>query len=188
MKEITVWAIISAILLVLFTASVTVSIMKKKLWLFITSLAILFVFMGALLITGYKIMGTSLKHISLFKKERTGKEIYTALLGQPKTECVAIISFHDQLIPRIDNAIYLHFETCPTELRRITALQNYRIEKRSTKGWVANEPSPQNNWFNPATLGDSVLVYEHVDEDKDDGQIMYVSTDSTKVFYKDMAD
>src|SRR5690606_39355592 len=50
---------------------------------------------------------------------RTGDEIYDALFDKRQTDCIKILNFQDQVVPKIDYAIWLHFETCPDELKRI---------------------------------------------------------------------
>ena len=70
-------------------------------------------------------------------KPRTGDEIYSALFGKTNNSCLKVLNQQDQIVPKIDYAIWLHFKTCPNELNRILQLHNFKTEKQASKDWHA---------------------------------------------------
>jgi hypothetical protein len=121
--------------------------------------------------------------VTTILKPRTGNEIYFALFGKTESKCLKVLNHQDQVIPKIDYAIQLHFETCPNELKRILKLYDFRTEIHSTKDWKTNE-----DWFKPETLGDSILVFTYKKDQYGNGQTIYSSLDSTKAFCIDILD
>ncbi len=89
----------------------------------------------------------------------TGDDIYDALFEQRQTNCVKILNYQDHLLPKIDCAIWLHFETCPNEFKRMINLHKFKTEIVSTKGWHSEDVLANESWFKPASLGDSMLVF-----------------------------
>src|SRR5687768_10299553 len=57
-------------------------------------------------------------------KQRTGIEMYKALLGAPVCE-LQVLNQKDQMLPRIDCCIWLEFSTCSAEIKRVISLQPY---------------------------------------------------------------
>ena len=94
----------------------------------------------------------------------------------------------DQVIPKIDYAIWLSFETCPEELTRILKLHPFDIKRESTAGWNTAQPAANDHWFKPESLGDSINVFTYKIDEAGNGQTLYVSLDSTKVFCRDVWD
>jgi hypothetical protein len=122
-------------------------------------------------------------------RSRTGEEIYEALFGKQKTNCVSILNYQDQIIPKIDYAIWLQFETCPEELKRILSKHEFSGSKVSTDKWNGKAPYGETiKWFNPKTLGDSIMVYEYSSDDRRNIQTIWANLDSTKVFVRDIFD
>jgi hypothetical protein len=122
-------------------------------------------------------------------KPRTGIEIYSALFGKPESNCVKVLNYQDQIIPRMDFAIILQLQTCPTEFKRILSRREFRLEKLPTKNWSEDVPLGVHlDWFKPKALGDTILVFEHASEDGRNIQTFWASLDSTTVFYRDIAD
>ena len=120
---------------------------------------------------------------------RTGQEIYNALYGQDESGCVRVTESVDQVIPRIDPAIWLKFETCPTELKRILSQHTYYFNKVETTSWNESIPyGDTKDWVNPQTMGDTVLVFEYASENRRNIQTLWASGDSTKVLARDMLD
>jgi hypothetical protein len=101
---------------------------------------------------------------------------------------VKVLNSQDQVIPKIDYAIWLYFETCPKELNRILNLHSFSSETISTKGLEIDGPSANEKWFEPASLGDSILVFTYKKDHYGNGQTIYSSVDSTKVFCIDVLD
>ncbi len=139
--------------------------------------------------TGYKIVSKTYNKVADTFKMRTGNEIYDALFGKRKTNCVKILNFQDQVVPKIDYAIWLHSETCPSELKRILSKHDYNSEKLSTNNWNGKIPLGETlDWFNPKTLGDTIMVYEYSTNDSRNVQTIWINIDSTEVFVRDIFD
>lgn len=115
--------------------------------------------------------------------KRTGMEMYTAVLGNPETNCVTVINSQDAYIPRIDCCIWLEFTTCPKELTRIIA----KNELKPTNGMPDYSPRP--NWFVPENLGaDYYTRRKYNPDDPNHDLILFFSKDSTRAYYCDMAE
>ncbi len=120
---------------------------------------------------------------------RTGMQIYTALLGKPEYDCVKVINQQDQVIPKIDYAIWLYFETCPKELSRVLARHSYTVKPYFLTHTHSDDTSSYVNWFQPDLLqGDSARIFEWRSEDQRNISTLYVSWDSTKVYCQDILD
>ena len=95
--------------------------------------------------TGYQFVTKSYKKVADILKPRTDDEIYNALFGKRKFDCVNVLNKQDQVIPKIDYAIWLQFETCPEELKRILSQHEFTSEKISTSGLEVDGPSANEN-------------------------------------------
>lgn len=119
---------------------------------------------------------------------RNGDEIYNALFGKQDSECVTVLNYQDQIVPKIDYAILLHCETCPNELDRILNLHEFSSDTVSTEEWNSTGSNASQHWFNPALLGDFVLVFTYLKDEYGNAQYIYSSLDSSEVFVKDILD
>ncbi len=178
-------ALFSGLSFVLLIVILILGFIKKSKPLKLAALFLLAVFICSTAFTCFMIV----KKITAGFKSRTGDEIYEALFGKRETDCVEILHHQDQVIPKIDDAIWLHFETCPEELKRVLSRHKYRAEKLSTDKW--SEKIPHNEalkWFTPTLLGDTIMVYEYVSDDYRNIQTIWTTLDSTKVFVRDIFD
>ena len=99
------------------------------------------------------------------------------------------MNYQDQVVPKIDYAIWLHFKTCPKELKRILSKHDFNNEKLPTDNWNGKIPLGKTlEWFNPTTLGDTILVYEFSTDDSRNIQTIWTNLDSTEVFVRDILD
>ncbi|POS00544.1 hypothetical protein Q361_1682 [Flavobacterium croceum DSM 17960] len=188
MKELIILTVISGLAFLLFLVTLILGLTKKNKKLKLTSLLLFFAFIGLTAWTGFKFVSKTYNKVTETLRPRTGDEIYDALFDKRKTDCIKILNFQDQVVPKIDYAIWLHFETCPDELKRILSLHDFKTEIVSTKGWNTDGPLANENWFKPETLGDSILVFTYNKDEYGNGQYIYSSIDSTKVFLKDILD
>jgi hypothetical protein len=119
---------------------------------------------------------------------RSGAEIYQGLFGRG-IACTQVIESQDQVVPRIDIAIWLHFKTCPSEFRRLLARHPFSAKKQATVRWQQDILGAEGDkWFRPQAMGDTILVYKYATEDNRNIQTFWVSRDSTEVFYRDILD
>lgn len=189
MKEIVVLAVITGLIFLTTVLTLVFGFIRKSRKLKLISLIAFFGFLSLAGWTGYKFVTKSYKKVADTLKPRTGDEIYDALFDKRKYDCVKVLNHQDQVVPKIDYAIWLHFETCPSELKRILARHKFTSDKLTTKGWDGRIPYGETiDWFNPTTLGDTIMVHEYSTNDSRNIQTMWVSLDSTKVFCRDIAD
>jgi hypothetical protein len=188
MKEIIIWSILSGTLFISFLALLLIGIFRKNRVKIISSLFILFIALGTSFWTAYMAVNKSYFKVAETLKPRTGEEIYSSLFGKSESDCVKILKYQDQIVPKIDYAIWLEFETCPKEMKRILNQHNFIASKVAKTEVEQNGPSENNQWFKPQTLGDSLLVFVYKKDDFGNGQTIYSSLDSTHVFCIDVLD
>ena len=169
---------------VLFVASVPVLIyaaVKKKRHLVGICVGILVLAGIGGLVSGVLFAKASYREVQEVLKPRTGKEIYVALFGKPQPDCVEVVKHRDQTVPMIDSDILLEAKTCPQEVQRIFGQFGYDVVKSSTGPAV----SDSSVWVNLSAFGDSVWVWTHFD-DYGNGREVYISTDSTRMYCRDV--
>jgi hypothetical protein len=137
----------------------------------------------------YRTFSNSYRHVAEAVRPRRGAEIYQALFGQSPVACTRVLAAQNQVVPRIDDAIWLHFTTCPGEFKRLVTRYPFDGGKEPTAQWLEQIPGAQNiSWFRPQAMGDTILVYEYATERSRNIQTFWASRDSTEVFYRDIAD
>ena len=188
MKELIIWTIFSGLLFISFISFLIIGIIRKNKRFIIASIAILLVTVVTGFYTGYKLVTKSYKKVTTALKPRTGNEIYISLFGKPESDCLSILNSQDQVIPKIDYAIWLHFKTCPNELKRILSKHNFVSEKISTKYLYTSAPSENENWFKPELLGDTILIYKYSKDQNGNGQTIYSNLNQTEVYCIDVLD
>lgn len=189
MKEVIILTIVSGLVFLTFLATLILGFTKKNKKLKLISLIVFFAFIVSAGWTGYKVVSKTYNKVADTFKMRTGDEIYDALFDKRKTDCVKILNYQDQVVPKIDYAIWLHFKTCPKELERILSKHNFNSEKLSTDNWNGKIPLGETlNWFNPTNLGDTIMVYEYSTNDSRNIQTIWTNLDSTEVFVRDILD
>jgi hypothetical protein len=189
MKTIIILTILTIILFGGFLISLITGLIKKRKRLIIASVFIFIIFIGLGGWTGLTITKKSINKVKETLKPRTGKEIYVALFGEPTYDCVKVINKQDQEFPVIDYAIWLHFETCPIELKRILSQHDYSNGIELTNDWNEGIPLAENiDWFNPKSIGDTILVFEYSTNNSRNIQTLWTSIDSTIVYCRDIND
>ena len=188
MKELIIWTLLMAKAFVAFLVTLIVGLVKKNRKIVLASIPVLFLGLCFGAWSAYLFASKSYYRVAEIFKPRTGIEIYTALFGHATTDCVIVLNYQDQVVPKIDYAIWLHFKTCPKELHRILRLHDFKTEIVSTKGWNTSGPLSNENWFQPEILGDSILTFIYNKDEYGSGQYIYSSLDSTRVFCQDVAD
>lgn len=189
MKELIVLTIISGLVFLIFLVTLILGLIKKNRKFILTSFLLFFAFIGLTAWTGFKFVNKSYNKVAENLRPRTGDEIYDALFDKRQIDCIKILNYQDQIVPKIDYAIWLHFETCPSELKRILSRHEFSTEKLPTKEWNGKIPYGETlDWFNPTTLGDTIMVYEYSTNDSRNIQTIWTNLDSTKVFVRDILD
>ena len=145
MIEIIIWAVVGLITCLVFLVIFIRGLIEKRIRTILFSLILLFLGVCSGLWAVYLFTSKSYKVINDVFKPRSGDKIYEALFGLPVSNCVIILNYQDQVVPRIDYAIWLHFKTCPAELERIVSLRNYHVEIVSTEHWETEGPSANEN-------------------------------------------
>jgi hypothetical protein len=189
MSELILLTILSGLTFLLFLTLLILGLMKKNKKLKLAALSLFFVFIGLTGWTGFQLINKSYNKIKETFKPRTGDEIYDALFDKRQTNCIKILHHIDQVIPKIDYAIWLHLETCPKELKRILSRHTFMVEKLPTTNQSLKITYDKTmSWFNPKTLGDSLIIYEYATEDRRNIQTIWSNFDSTTIFVRDIFD
>jgi hypothetical protein len=188
MKEIIIALVLTGIAIMTSLVLLVTGFLRKKRRMILLSLAMLLLSLCSALGMAYWLTSKSYRGLIGIFKPRAGIEIYTALFGPPVENCVAVLNYQDQIIPKLDYAIWLHFRVCPDELKRILNVHNYSVAIISTRHWNTTGPLANNNWFKPETLGDSIILFSYNKDEYGNAQYLYSSLDSTSVFCKDVAD
>lgn len=122
---------------------------------------------------------------------RTGDEIYDALFGKRRTDCVRVGEHVDQVIPKVDYAIWLHATACPEEMRRILGGHPFSARPLPVAGlghsaWIPGAEGL--DWFRPERMGDTIIVYEWANEDRRNIQTIWAKPDGTEFYCRDILD
>jgi hypothetical protein len=187
MKEIIILTIISGLAFLLFLVILILRLTKKNKKLKLTALILFLAFIGFTSWTAFSFISKTDSKVTETLRPRTGDEIYDALFDKRQTNCIKILNYQDKIVPKIDYAIWLHFETCPKELERILSRHKFTAGKLPTDTWDGKIPYGETlDWFNPITLGDTIMVYEYSTNDSRNIQTIWTNFDSTKVFVRDI--
>lgn len=187
MKEALVYIIVTGITFICFLVSIIWGLIKGKRNLIILSLLFLFISITSGVITVYKTATKTYHKVTDLLEPRTGAEIYQSLFGSPKLDCVKVLKSQDQVIPKIDYAIWLHFTTCPKELQRILDKKKFVSRLKSTNHMNSDGPLADDNWFKPENMGDTIIIFTSIDA-YENGQEIFCNMDSNEVFLKDILD
>lgn len=189
MKESIILILVSGLLFLVAISVLIWGILKKKRSLIIISVIAFIAFLGSGVYTGYNIAAKSYNKIADVLGPRSGDEIYDALFDKRQTNCVRVLNYQDQVVPKIDYAIWLHFETCPAEVRRILSRFEFSEQRIAIMSTDAEIPQGQvHPWFSPKTLGDTAMLYEYTSSDHRNIQTIWVNLDSTRAFCRDIYD
>lgn len=143
---------------------------KQMAWLYASLLS--FLLMAAC--GGFAVYKLVTGSVGGLLRSRTGEQVYEAMFGKPAYDCVKVTQVQDQVIPVMDDAIFLSWETCPQEMRRILTRQAYSAMKVDTSSMEGSLPFGREDWFEKK--GDSIWVYEAGQ------QKIWANVDSTRAF------
>jgi len=191
MRQLILWTIIGGLSFLTFLFFIVKYLIKKSKTKIFISFAFLFVTLCIGTYVVYSFAKKSYNKIADTFKPRSGIEIYAALFGQPKDNCVKVLNKTDQVVPRLDCCIWLEFRTCPTELNRVISQHHYKLMKYASSDTSNYIPDygPRPFWWTPYGLSDSVTVMRDFNFDNPNrDKILIFSKDSSHAFYCDMAD
>lgn len=119
---------------------------------------------------------------------KDANEVYTILFQKPLPDCVTVINFKDQVIPKIDCCIWMELKICPTELNRIITLKKYEKSKlnKSDSMRFINSLNEKPVWWTPQLLSGSLTKY-HIKFNQDNEQTLIFGDDSTHLYICDQA-
>lgn len=181
LQELISLIVISGLLLVAFIITIAIGLIKQSKNVVIISVAVFFCFIGMSGFTIYKMAARSVHAITNYLKPRSGPDIYKALFDSPTSSCLQVIDYRDQVIPKIDDAIWLHFKTCPVELKRIVSMHDFDVQRMPSKSMAMNDKG-RNNWFTPEQLGDTIIIYTYKKNEYGASQIIYSNRDQTEAY------
>lgn len=135
MTEIISLGVITGTLFICFIGMFSYGVILQKRPVIISSIICLTLFIISGTITGYHVITKTYHKTASILQPRTGEEIYNGLFKPTKNDCIKILNYQDQVIPKIDFAIFLHFKTCPGECSRILSEYKYQKGMLETKDW-----------------------------------------------------
>lgn len=120
---------------------------------------------------------------------RSPEEIYTVIFKLPVDSCVKVINTVDQVIPKIDCCVWLEFNTCPHELRKIINKLPYQGKIYAATDSLNYNPlsTARPAWWAPAKLGDSLYKMNYKQNSLTEITLLF-NKDSTHVFCCDRAE
>jgi hypothetical protein len=189
MKEVIIYGLLAGLTFVGFIGLLIIGLIRKRRNLILISIVIFLITISLGITTGYKIITKSYNKISEMTEPRSGEEIYNALFGKTDNDCLKISDYQDQIVPKIDYAIWLYFKTCPEECSRILSEFDYNIGELETKNWNSGTPLAENiEWWKPKEMGDTIIVYEYPIKEGKNIRTLWISKDSTEVYCRDILD
>jgi len=189
MKEVIIFGILTGITFIGFIGLLVIGLIRRQKKLISSSILVLLISISFGTITGYKVITKSYQKISAILGPRTGEEIYTALFGPTNNVCLELLDYQDQVVPKIDHAIWLHFNTCPEECSRILSEFDYDKGILETKDWKLGTPLAETiEWWNPKEMGDTIFVFEYAITEGKNIRTLWISKDSTEVYCRDILD
>lgn len=187
MTQIIILFFCSILLLLIFGVSLILGIKVRNKFLKIFSFISLAGFLSLFTYSIYLFVNKTIDKVQNSFQERSGYKIYEAIFDKKENNCVKVIHYQDQIVPKIDVGIWLHFKTCPTEVKRI--LQKHKFSRGIEITEKYNIPAADNiYWFKPEELGDTIIVYEYSSENAKNIQTLWIKMDSTEVFCRDLLD
>ena len=126
---------------------------------------------------------------------RTGQRMYSGFFGNPLDSCVQILNSRDTRALD-DCCMWLHFKVCPQESKRILSQVPYSLKPMGKKEIAMEFPELPSSidediistdppkWWILRQLGDSCLKYEYFRPNEDYAQVVYISMDSSEIFYR----
>ncbi len=185
MNNILMWLAITIVLAILFGAGMLLGVVRKNLKLVILSVVVLGLSIIAGAITAYKFVNKSYNALQVAVAPKTGEELYTEAFGAPGNDCVKMIGFSEPVVHVTGSELVICFGACPAEVGRILSQHRYEVVKRPRTEVqdIADKPCCS-NYFTRQRFGDTVL--ECMTSSKANSLTMYLSTDSTHVYYIDV--
>lgn len=165
-----------------------IGLLKRKKRLFLLSLcslglAIILAFIAVFQISK-SLYGKALSYL----QPRSATEIYESLLGKSDTDCVEILHAVDQIVPRLDPGIFLHFSACPEECRRILSAYEYQRALISDDIILSAPGAAHMDWWQIQNLGDTIQLFEYSFNGPNNFRRIWISRDSTEVYLADFLD
>jgi hypothetical protein len=168
------------------------SVLQRKRWLALLAAFALVAGIGLAGRAGYVALHKAKSWVAHTLKPRTGDEIYRELFGSAPPGCLHVLRHQDQIVPRLDCCIWLEFNACPAEIKRILANDTaFRPMNQAVPTLLPDTAnySPRPPWWQPSKLGRAALLrrkFQSSNPNRD--QILIFSPDSTHAYYCDMAD
>lgn len=179
---VTTWIVFAAVFFLLFVVFLFAGIIRKKVGLVIAAVIALGMGMAVGTIAFIKLSGMAIDAVADATAPRTAEEVFAAEFGRAEANCVQIIDFYDPAVVVLHDKRYICFTACPAETRRILGQRHYDASQRPTSE-IADAMSDKccRNFVTPARFGTE--VWECLASEGTDAFSLYVSLDSTRVYY-----
>ncbi|WP_345076668.1 hypothetical protein [Nemorincola caseinilytica] len=176
------WIAITCSAGLIFVLTIILGIVRQKVWLVMVAVVALFATTVAGYITFAQITATVVKTVTKTGAERTAEEVFAAEFDRPQTPCIQVVDYYDPSVSVLNDKLSICFSSCPAETRRILGRRRYDVAQRiTTDVMAAMTERCCRNFVTPERFGSTVL--ECLASEGKDAYTMYISADSTRVYY-----
>ena len=166
----------------LFIALLLFGIVRKKVWLIIVALLPLFAAMILVYMAFIEVSAVAIKAMTNPPSNRTAEEVFAEEFDRPQTPCVQIVDYHDPTVKVLHDKRLICFSACPAETRRILTGRRYDVTERATTDVItAMSDKCCQSFVTTERFG--ARLWDCLASEGTDVYTMYVSMDSTRVYY-----
>lgn len=175
------WVAVAAVAFILFVVFLLLGIVRKKVWMVIASVLCVGVGMLAGSAAFIRASSVAINAVTEAAADRTAEEVYASEFGRGNN-CVQVIDYYDPSVTVINDKRYVCFSCCIEETRRILSQRRYDMAERPTADIVNNmNQKCCRTFFTVQRFGPTVK--ECLASEGKDAFTLYVSTDSTRIYY-----
>lgn len=175
------WIALAAVAFVLFVVFLLLGIVRKKVWMIIVSVLCVGVGMLAGSAGFIRASSVAVRAVANAAADRTAEEVYADEFGRGEG-CAQVIDFYDPSVTLVNDKRYVCFTACNAETRRILGQRRYDVAERGTANVINNmENKCCRSFFTVERFGPT--VWECLASEGKDAYTLYVSTDSTRLYY-----
>lgn len=108
MRELIISTVISGLSFLIFLVTLVLGFTRKNKNIKLTALFFFLAFIGLTIWTYFRFVSKIYNKVTETLRPGTGDEIYEALFDKRQTDCIKILIFQDQVVPKPDYAVWLH--------------------------------------------------------------------------------
>jgi hypothetical protein len=175
------WVAVAAVAFILFVVFLLLGIVRKKVWMIIVSVLCVGVGMLAGSAAFIRASTVAIHAVTEVAADRTAEEVYASEFGRGEN-CAQVIDYYDPSVTVINDRRYVCISCCTEEARRILSQRRYDVAERRTADIVNNmNQKCCRTFFTVERFGPTVK--ECLASEGKDAFTLYVSADSTRIYY-----